>query len=214
MISRKKSKLTQATRSKESSTIFEPSGIHYRAMYTTTAKLLHWLVASLVVVQFVLANLGERAEDADNIACELALFANHRSVGITILALIIIRLLWRWRNPPPPLPETVPQWQLMASRVSHYSLYGILLVMPISGWLMTSAADVSVSWFGLVELPDFVSPDHERHEFFEGIHKLLAKLLFVIASLHILAALKHGLFDKDGVLQRMLPVSGTADGKT
>ena len=184
------------------------------ASYTSTAKLLHWLVASLVVVQFVLANLGERAEDADNLARELALFANHRSVGITILALIIIRLLWRWRNPPPPLPETVPQWQLMASRVSHYSLYGILLVMPISGWLMTSAADVSVSWFGLVDLPDFVSPDHERHEFFEEIHKLLAKLLFVIASLHILAALKHGLFDKDGVLRRMLPVSGTANGKT
>jgi cytochrome b561 len=113
--------------------------------YTTTAKLLHWLVASLVVVQFVLANLAERAEDADDLVSELALFANHRSVGITILALIVVRLLWRWRNAPPPLPETVSQWQLMASRVSHYSLYGILLVMPISGWLMTSAADVSVS---------------------------------------------------------------------
>jgi len=182
--------------------------------YTATAKLLHWLVASLVVVQFVLANLAERAEDADDLVSELALFANHRSVGITILALIIIRLLWRWRNPPPRLPDTVPGWQLKASRVSHYSLYAILLVMPISGWLMTSAADVSVSWFGLVDLPDFVSPDHERHEFFEGIHELLAKLLFVIASLHILAALKHGLFDKDGVLQRMLPVSGTTNGKT
>ncbi len=182
--------------------------------YTSTAKLLHWLVASLVIVKFVLANLGERAEDADDLVRELALFANHRSVGITILALIIIRLLWRSRNPPPPLPEIVPQWQLMASRVSHYSLYGILLVMPISGWLMTSAADVSVSWFGLVDLPDFVSPDHERHEFFEGIHELLAKLLFVIASLHILAALKHGLFDKDGVLQRMWSLSGTANGKT
>jgi cytochrome b561 len=182
--------------------------------YTVTAKLLHWLVASLVVVQFVLANLAERAEDADDLVSELALFANHRSVGITILALIIIRLLWRWRNPPPPLPETVPRWQLMASRVSHYSLYGILLVMPISGWLMSSAADVSVTWFGLVDLPDFVSPNHERHEFFEEIHELLATLLFVIASLHILAALKHGLFDKDGVLQRMLPVSGTTDGKT
>ncbi len=182
--------------------------------YTSTAKLLHWLVASLVVVQIVLANLAERAEDADDLVSELALFANHRSVGITILALIIIRLLWRWRNPPPPLPDTVPKWQLMASRVSHYSLYAILLVMPISGWLMTSAADVSVSWFGLVDLPDFVSPDHERHEFFEGIHELLATLLFVIASLHILAALKHRLFDKDGVLQRMLPVSGAANGKT
>lgn len=183
-------------------------------MYTTTAKLLHWLVASLVAVQFVLVNLAERAEDADDLVSELSLFVNHRSVGITILALIIFRLLWRWRNPPPPLPEIVPRWQLMASRVSHYSLYGILLIMPISGWLMSSAADVSVSWFGLVNLPDFVAPNHDREEFFEEIHELLATLLLVIASLHILAALKHGLFDKDGVLQRMWSVSGTADGKT
>ena len=182
--------------------------------YTSTAKLLHWLVASLVVVQFVLANLAERAEDADDLVSELALFANHRSVGITILALIIVRLLWRWRNPPPRLPDTVPGWQVTASRVSHYSLYGILLAMPISGWLMSSAADVSVTWFNLVNLPDFIAPNHDREEFFEGIHELLATLLFVIASLHILAALKHGLFDKDDVLQRMLPMSGAANGKT
>ncbi len=187
---------------------------HSHSEYTTTAKLLHWLVAGLVVVQFVLANLAERAEDADDLVRELALFANHRSVGITILTLIVIRLLWRWRHPVPRLPASVPRWQVIASRLSHYSLYAILLAMPISGWLMSSAADVSISWFNLVPIPDFVAPDHERHEFFEGIHKLLAKLLFVIASLHILAALKHRLFDKDGVLQRMLSVSGTTDGKT
>jgi len=176
--------------------------------------MLHWLVAGLVVVQFVLANLAERAEDADDAVRELALFANHRSVGITILALVIIRLLWRWRNPAPRLPETMPRWQLTASKISHWSLYGILLVMPISGWLMSSAAEVSVSWFNVVQLPDFVAPNHDLHEIFEEIHELLATLLFVIASLHILAALKHGLFDKDGVLQRMLPASETNDGET
>jgi len=182
--------------------------------YTSTAKLLHWLVAGLVVIQLVLANLGESAEDADDLVRELALFANHRSVGITILTLIIIRLLWRWRNPAPRLPETVPRWQITASRVSHYSLYGILLAMPVSGWLMSSAADVSVTWFNLVQMPDIVAPDHELEEIFEEVHELLAKLLFVIASLHILAALKHGFFDKDGVLQRMLPTSETSNGQT
>ena len=187
---------------------------HSNKGYTSTAKLLHWLVAGLVVVQFVLANLGERAEDADDLVRELALFANHRSVGITILTLIIIRLLWRWRNPAPRLPETVPRWQVIASRVSHYSLYGILLAMPVSGWLMSSAGEDSVTWFNLVQLPDFVAPNHDVHEFFEGVHKLLAKLLFVIASLHIFAALKHGFFDKDGVLQRMLPASETSNGQT
>ncbi len=181
--------------------------------YTSTAKLLHWLVAGLVVIQLVLANLGESAEDADDLVRELALFANHRSVGITILTLIIIRLLWRWRNPAPRLPETVPRWQITASRVSHYSLYGILLAMPVSGWLMSSAADVSVTWFNLVQMPDIVAPDHELEEIFEEVHELLAKLLFVIASLHILAALKHGFFDKDSVLQRMLPGSETSNGQ-
>lgn len=182
--------------------------------YTPTAIILHWLVAALVVVQFVLANLGERAEDAEDLVRELALFANHRSVGITILVLAIIRLLWRWRNPPPPLPDCLPRWQVIASRISHWSLYGILLAMPLSGWLMSSAGDVSVSWFSLVQLPDFVAPDHELHEAFEEVHKLLAKLLFVLASLHILAALKHRLFDKDGVLQRMLSAPGGIRGET
>ena len=187
---------------------------HTNKSYTSTAKLLHWLVAGLVVVQFVLANLAERAEDADDAVRELALFANHRSVGITILVLIIIRLLWRWQNPVPRLPESIPHWQITASKISHWSLYGILLAMPISGWLMSSAAEASVSWFNLVPLPDVVAPNHELHEIFEEVHELLAKLLFVIASLHILAALKRGLFDKDGVLQRMLPASETTDGET
>ncbi len=79
---------------------------------------------------------------------------------------------------------------------------------------MSSAAEASVTWFNLVQLPDIVAPNHELHEFFEEVHELLAKLLFVIASLHILAALKHGLFDKDGILQRMLPASETTDGET
>jgi len=222
MIFQKKSKYAHAKRSAESSTLSGPGGIHCRAMnstnsnteYTSTAIILHWLVAGLVIVQFVLANLGERAEDAEDLVRELALFANHRSVGITILVLAIIRLLWRWRNPPPPLPDCLPRWQVIASRTSHWSLYGILLAMPLSGWLMTSAGDVSVSWFSLVQLPDFVAPDHELHEAFEEVHKLLAKLLFVIASLHILAALKHRLFDKDGVLQRMLSAPGGIRGET
>ncbi len=182
--------------------------------YTSTAKLLHWLVAGLVVVQFVLANLGERAEDADDAVRELALFANHRSVGITILALIIVRLLWRWRNPVPRLPESMPHWQITASKISHWSLYGILLAMPVSGWLMSSAGEDSVTWFNLVQLPDFVAANHELHEIFEEVHELFAKLLFVIVSLHLLAVLKHGLFDKDGVLQRMLPASETTNGQT
>jgi len=172
--------------------------------YTPTAKLLHWLVAGMVVVQFVLAKLADLAGDADSAVRELALLANHKSVGITILALVIVRLVWRQMNPPPPLPATMPRWQVTASHASHWSLYVLLLAMPVSGWLMSSASAYSVSWFNLFQLPDFVAPNPEIKGVFEDAHEIIGKTLILVAAIHIVAAIKHALIDKDGVLQRMI----------
>jgi cytochrome b561 len=171
--------------------------------YTSTARILHWLVAGLIVLQFILANLAERADDAGLAVRQLALLANHKSVGISILALAIFRLAWRLLVSPPELPKTVAHWQLRASQLSHWLLYGLIFLLPISGWLMSSASAYSVSWFNLVPLPDFVAADPELKELFRGIHELLGKALFIIASVHILAALKHQFIDRDGVLTRM-----------
>jgi cytochrome b561 len=171
--------------------------------YTSTARILHWLVAGLIVLQFILANLAERADDAGLAVRQLALLANHKSVGISILALAIFRLAWRLLVSPPELPKTVAHWQLRASQLSHWLLYGLIFLQPISGWLMSSASAYSVSWFNLVQLPDFVAADPELKELFRGIHELLGKALFVVASVHILAALKHQFIDRDGVLMRM-----------
>lgn len=174
-----------------------------QAQYTSMSKILHWLVAGLIVLQFVLASLAENADDAGLALRQLALLANHKSVGISILALAIVRLAWRLAVAPPDLPQTMVRWQLVAARVSHGLLYALIFLLPISGWLMSSASAFSVSWFNLVQLPDFVLPDPVLKEWLKGIHELLGKMLFVLACIHILAALKHHFIDKDPVLRRM-----------
>lgn len=175
--------------------------------YNGIAKIIHWWIAGMIVLQFALANLAEQAEDAGSQLQHLALLANHRSVGITILAVAIFRLFWRTFKPPPaPLP--MPAWQRTASYVSHWTLYGLLFLMPVTGWLMSSASAYSVSWFNLVQLPDFIGPDEGLEATLEEVHETLAKVLFVLAAIHIAAALKHTFINKDGVLRRISsPVS-------
>jgi cytochrome b561/polyisoprenoid-binding protein YceI len=178
--------------------------------YTNTAKILHWTIAAAIVLQFVLAKLADLAGDEDLAVRELALLANHKSVGITILALALFRLVWRAKNPPPALPATMPAWQVRASHFSHWALYGLIIVIPITGWLMSSASAYSVSWFNLFQLPDFVAPDPDLKNTLKEVHETLGKILALIALVHIGAALKHAMFDKDGVLNRMVSTVSVA----
>jgi len=178
--------------------------------YTPLAKFLHWIIAGMVVVQFTLGNLAEGAEEAGAKLRQLILLANHKSVGITILALVMVRLLWRLANKPPNLPASLPNWQVGASRISHWSLYVLLFAMPITGWLMSSASAYSVSWFNLFQLPDLVSPDRELKETLESIHKTLALILFIVAGIHILAAVKHAVIDRVPILRRIASVPSVA----
>ena len=175
--------------------------------YTPLAKFLHWAVAGMIVVQFSLANFAKAAEEAGSKLGQLVLLANHKSVGITVLGLAILRLGWRLVNKPPAFPAFLPRWQILASHASHWLLYALLIVMPISGWLMSSASAYSVSWFNLFQLPDFVAPDPNLKENLESTHKILARALFAIAGIHILAALKHAVIDRDAILQRMTSVA-------
>ncbi|MDA1064503.1 MAG: cytochrome b, partial [Proteobacteria bacterium] len=152
--------------------------------YHSFSQFLHWAIAGLIVLQFILANLAEGAADSGSALRELALLANHKSVGITVLALVIVRLMWRVKKPPPALPATMDQWQILASHISHWALYGLIILIPVSGWLMSSASAYSVSWFNLFQLPDFVAPDPGLKELFKETHELLGKLLFVVAVVH------------------------------
>ena len=180
-----------------------------RERYDATARLLHWLVAGMIVLQYVLAKMAEAADEDGSKFRELVLLANHKSVGLTILAVAALRLGWRFfHQPPPALP--MPQWQRMAAGFSHGAFYGLMFIMPITGWLMSSAANISVSWFNLFQLPDFVGPNDDLESQFESVHEFLAKVLIVLALVHVGAALKHTFFDRDEALRRISSPLGVA----
>jgi cytochrome b561 len=170
--------------------------------YGPVAMILHWWIAAMIVLQFVLARLVESAADAGSEAQELALLANHRSVGITILLLAIVRLGWRLYQPPPP-PLPMPPWQARAAAINHWSFYVLLFLLPVTGWLMSSADAAPVHWFNLLRLPDLIGANEHLEDVFEEIHETLAPLLAILALVHVGAALKHALIDKDGALKRI-----------
>lgn len=165
------------------------------------AQFLHWAIVVLLAIQIP---LGKIAHELPVGLERLAMMSRHKSVGITILGLALLRLVWRWFDRPPP-PPPMPRWQQLASRLNHWSLYALLFALPLSGWLMSSAAARPVSWFGLVQLPDFVAPDAGLKEIFEEVHEVLVILLLALVILHVVAALKHQFVDRDGLMHRMLP---------
>lgn len=169
--------------------------------YGSVAQTLHWLVVALLVIQFTLGKIAENLPLGPD---KLGTLARHKSVGITILTLAVLRLAWRSFNPPPPLPP-MPRWQVLAARVSHTALYAFLFAMPLTGWMMSSASNYPVSWFGLVQLPDFVAPDADLKQMLRDTHGLLSNVLATLVGVHLLAALKHQFHDRDGLMFRMLP---------
>ena len=170
--------------------------------YGALAQLFHWVIVALVITQFVLAL---RAEGLSPIK-KIGVLATHKSIGITILVLAVLRLAWRLFNPVPLQPRGVPRWQELSAHISHFLLYALLFITPMLGWLMSSARAFSVSWFGLVQLPDLIEPDKLAFERLRDLHVFMAWTLATIAAVHLAAALKHHFFDRDDVLRRMLPV--------
>ncbi len=174
--------------------------------YGAVAQAFHWLIAALVVIQFVLADL---AVDLPIGAHKLALFARHKSVGMTVLMLAVVRLLWRLKHRPPELPAGMARWERLLARATHAAFYVLLFAMPVTGWLMSSAKNYSVSWFGLFTWPNLIGKNESAFEWLRSAHDIMSGVLFVIAVLHILAALKHHFWNKDDVLVRMLPFTRT-----
>ncbi len=171
--------------------------------YGAVAQLFHWVIVAMIVAQYVLASEADRMPMGIH---KLATLARHKSIGMTIFALAVLRLLWRWSSPTPRLPPGMSAWERRGAHFSHFVLYAVLLLQPLSGLLMSSAKNYSVSWFGLFTFPNLVAPDEGLFEFFKTVHEVLASILFFVALLHILAALKHHFWNKDDVLRRMLPM--------
>ncbi len=170
------------------------------------SQLFHWLIVALIVLQVTLASL---ADDLPPGVKKLGLLARHKSVGITILMLVILRLLWRSLNLTPLLPTTLKPYERMLARLTHAALYVLLFAMPLSGWMMSSARGFPVSWFGFFTLPDLVPRNKSLYAAFLTTHEVLAWALAAVVTLHVAAALKHHFMLRDDVLRRMLPFNTT-----
>lgn len=173
-----------------------------RTRWGALSQLLHWLIAALIAVQITLGLIGTALPLGME---KLAMLARHKSVGLTILALALIRLLWRSLNPTPRLPDTLKPYERVLARLTHVALYGLLFALPMTGWIMSSARGFPVSWFNLVQLPNVAPHSTVLYHDMVRVHVLLALSLGLILVLHIAAAFKHHFVLKDDTLRRMLP---------
>lgn len=166
------------------------------------AQLLHWVIAVLIVI---MAALGWYMTTLDISPTMFELYALHKSIGITILTLVILRLAWRLSNNTPSLPEHMHPAERWLAHASHALLYLILFAMPISGYVINSAADFPLSVYGLFTIPNVIPESEPVKEAAEAVHETLIWVLIGIVALHVAGALKHHFMDRDDVLRRMLP---------
>lgn len=171
--------------------------------YDHVAMTLHWLVAFGVIAQIL---LGLWMIDIPKLPAGVRAywFNLHKSIGITLGVLIVMRLAWRFTHRPPPLPFTMPRWQVRAAAASHWLLYACMITMPLAGVLGSIFSGYPIKYFGLT-LPGWGWKDEAVKEFFSTVHFVAAILFISLIKLHVLAALKHLFFDRDGVFHRMLP---------
>ena len=172
-----------------------------RHRYSTVSLIQHWGIALLLVAQILLVS------DANTDGPDARMWVGlHKSVGLSILVLTLVRLGWRIANPAIPLPQGTPRWQRIAARTSHVLFYAVLIVLPLTGWLASSAAGRDIAWFGLFDWPLLpIGGGRDTARALMSIHHALPKLLYVLVAIHVLAALKHQFLDRDNVLRRMIP---------
>lgn len=195
--------------------------------YTVVAIILHWAIAVAILGMIPLGWwMGEALEQPATQAQAIAAFQLHKSIGLTVLALSVIRLAWRLMNPAPPLPEGMKPWERLLAKAVHWAFYGIIVFMPLTGWLYVSTAwsvhdhralDVPTLYFGLFRVPHILGLAGMSEDvraalaaIFEFSHSKLAWGAIGLAVLHVAAALKHQFVDKDGLLGRMIPGLGEA----
>ncbi len=179
--------------------------------YSTVAILLHWSIALLILANIGLAWTFKNTPQG---LTWFKLIQLHKSVGITVLMLSLLRLAWRLFNPPPPLPSTMKPWEILASRLVHWGFYVIMIGLPLTGWAMVSASTLNLPTmlYGVAPWPHIgfihALPPGARKvwsHWSETGHGLLGWLAYVLIALHLGAVLKHTLFDRDAVLGRMAP---------
>ncbi|MGC0154944.1 cytochrome b [Chromobacterium vaccinii] len=170
--------------------------------YTATAIFLHWLMAIALVCLF---SVGFYMHGMSLSPLKLKIYSWHKWSGVTVFLLVWLRLVWRFGHRPPALPAGMGALVRALAHAGHAMLYLLMIAIPLSGWLMSSAKGVQTVYFGVLPLPDLIAPNPELGHRLASLHSALNYLLAAVVLGHVAAALKHHLIDRDDVLTRMLP---------
>jgi len=165
------------------------------------ARGFHWVIAALILAQFV---VGSVAEEMKLTPAKLDLFVWHKSIGVTVLVLALLRLAWRFGNPPPVMPAGTPDWERRLAASAHWALYALIFAVPLSGWWVSDASRVPFKAFFFLPMPDFIETDRVLQETAAEVHEVLTMTLLIVVIVHIAAALRHHFLLHDDVLRRML----------
>ena len=173
--------------------------------WNPAAKFFHWLIAALILAQIA---LGLIAVNWPLSPLKLNLFVWHKSIGIMVLALVVLRLLWRLAHAVPALPPDTPAWERTVARASHFLLYVAMIAMPVTGWIISSASGIPFRIFWWIPLPAIVAVDENVAALAKLAHFSLFVLLAALLLVHVGAALRHHYVKRNDVLARMLPFTG------
>lgn len=166
------------------------------------SQILHWVSVVLLVA---IAAIGLTMEDLPNTPDKIRTYALHKSLGLTLLGVVVLRLLWRWTRPVPADVPGLAPWIRRAAATVHWGLYALMLAMPLSGWLLNSAEGFPLQYFRLFNLPALAPESEDLAELAEALHENGFWILVLLTAGHVLAALFHHFFLGDRTLHRMLP---------
>ena len=173
--------------------------------YGAVSRLLHWLMALLILAMIGIGAYMTDLDKEDPLRAQL--YTLHKEIGVTILALAVIRILWILVSRSPVMPAALQRWEVILAKSTVGLLYLLMLATPIAGYLMTNTGGKSINYFGIIDLPALMAKNHDLHETLEEVHEFLAFSILALVGLHVLGALKHRFLDKDpgaDVLKRML----------
>ena len=173
-----------------------------RDAWGAIAKSFHWLLAVLILGQFV---IGKIAEASRLSPFKLDAFVWHKSIGVTILLLVVLRTIWRWRNPPPKTLAKIPGWETSFANAGHKILYALMFAVPLSGWWVSDTSRIPFKAYFVLPMPDFFEVNRSMQEIGESVHDVLTTALLLVVGVHIAAALRHHYVLHNEILRRMLP---------
>lgn len=171
--------------------------------YDAVTMLLHWVTAILIIAAYIIVQIADELPRGS--VERTSTFDLHKSVGVTVFALVLIRLVWRSFHAAPALPRTTTPLLALAAKAGHLALYALMLAVPVIGILMVEAKGRVVGVWGLFDLPVVIGADKALGHTLEEAHELVGNLIMIVAGLHALAALFHQFVLRDGLLARMSP---------